>query len=1438
MRLVYVLLFCLALGQVTRAQSFKIESMSTSCLGAETSITYSTTAVIAGDNQFSVEVRGYYNPNSTQTFPATVKNGKLTVVFQNLIFPDYILRSLFQARIISTKPVAQSDWSGEFFLNRPAKATLTGATTQAVNPSEPAGLQFVYEGTYPLSVTLSDSSKFALNTNSFDLAGTVTQAIVPKATTTFRLVQVSNVCGIGQSSGSATVQVNPIGVRTTGVSVPQLCLGSDLRVSYSAQPAAFMAANQFKIRLTSYNTNTNREDPSLTYDLDAVLENGALRTTIPTTIPTQTGYTGLSYTVRVLSTAPAALGDYAGYRVEIRPVPTTEFTAGSRTIKIGESVDLGLKFAGLAPFSAVLSDGTLVRQDFSYDGPTQAPVRPRQTTKYTVSTLQSGCGPVPVKTSGSVVISVDPGIALDSVTTAPICEGQSQRIRFSHNLALGGSNQFFVRIRYNNTWTSDPIPAQQQGNYLVFAVPMLQLPPNSDYRTQAFSMQISSTQPAVSSEWRTGLSFFTYPAMKWAVSNTYTIDRAQQRVAWYWTGAGGGGYQIEMETGETSGNLNVYDNGATVSLPGIESKTFRVKTIKNACYTTANPAQATLTVRSNEGRFIYVRPYKTTVCRGDSMEISFQAFGAFEPDNQFRVQTRGGSSCCSFPDTWASTAKDGIIKVKVPTDFGWYSSGGSEVTFRLASTNPVVFSDELPLAIHRPPYDVRFTEKSDVLLLKPGTAGGTLNYLGGTPVTINYSVGSTDYSLTTSSIYSTSISYSVPANTTFVLKSVTNACGLVTAGQTASYRIVPYTLQLTPYNGNSYEVPNYCAGSTLTVPYQMVGQPDPAGSVSLQWREAKATTFRTLVTNSRANPVVLALPDTLLAGDYVFRLVSNLNITSGEQTIRIRRKATAQLTTESVASTVEAVGNTSSALKVELTGAPDWTVVFSDGQRQTYSSSPGLRYIMPITKTTYSIQTLTNACGYGTTTGMVTASVKPTLSLSTTGYFFCTGAKIPVVYAAQGEFGPDNQLKIGLTDSPGSSTVRWLDSTAVARGNLLLSLPGSLTPGTYYLRMTSTNPAQTITTSFQLATTPVVTLGGSAVVNPQQSATIRLIFGHPASDGNPVRYTLSTGATGTYTYFSGPIDLVVQPAQTTTYRLTSVSNNCGAGQGLGSATITVNPLTDNQITTRDAQLRTGATGLCASDTILVPFDSKGAFSAANRFTVQLSDSTGGRFTDITTFGVVSPLRALVPTGLPRSNFYRVRVTASDNGVSSASNPTPLAMRYSATAAFESASVVFEPGKSTKLRINLTGDAPWSVQIGNEFNPVSVLNAFSSPYVIDLTPTAASTTYKLYRVSNGCGVGKLADPFVTQVGVLTATEPIAFPFFSVYPNPTTGRLQVRRSGPGQPYQLELMDLNGRVLLRKSVTGESSEHDLSLLPGGVYLMRLEAGEHSATYRVFRQ
>ena len=83
--------------------------------------------------------------------------------------------------------------------------------------------------------------------------------------------------------------------------------------------------------------------------------------------------------------------------------------------------------------------------------------------------------------------------------------------------------------------------------------------------------------------------------------------------------------------------------------------------------------------------------------------------------------------------------------------------------------------------------------------------------------------------------------------------------------------------------------------------------------------------------------------------------------------------------------------------------------------------------------------------------------------------------------------------------------------------------------------------------------TPTAVISGGGTINSGQSTTLTITF----TGISPYNYTLSSGYSGIS--YSASQTLVTSPAATTTYTLTSVSNQCGAGTFSGSAVVTVIP---------------------------------------------------------------------------------------------------------------------------------------------------------------------------------------------------------------------------------------------------------------------------------------
>lgn len=115
----------------------------------------------------------------------------------------------------------------------------------------------------------------------------------------------------------------------------------------------------------------------------------------------------------------------------------------------------------------------------------------------------------------------------------------------------------------------------------------------------------------------------------------------------------------------------------------------------------------------------------------------------------------------------------------------------------------------------------------------------------------------------------------------------------------------------------------------------------------------------------------------------------------------------------------------------------------------------------------------------------------------------------------------------------------------------------------------------------------------------------------------------------------------------------------------------------------------------------------------------------------------------------------------------------------------------------------------------------------TPYMIDLSPYAGQTVYlAVEHKANDC-YAILLDDFeigsnLTGVPMVEVDDAVR-----VYPNPTTGLLNIEGDGIGE---VRLMDVNGRTLLQREHSGTM---DTSHLDKGIYFVRLQTA-HGVTVR----
>ncbi len=1415
-RLPAALLLCLGSFFSFGQKIYLSGSPSQVCIETPLSLPFTSALPPGPGNTFKVQLRRYAGePIRDLPTLARATGSVLTFAFpdpRTLGFTSYEATGSFSYRVVGGTPVTESDWINVQF-RFPVQLSSLEASPGVVNPDEGTLVRFSASGSQPITVVFTDSSRVVLNPNSSDLGFQVTTPVFSDRSRTFTVASVRNECGVGTGSGSFSVAVNAFSLRATSVSPQNLCEGGTLRVGLSKTGGEFNAGNTFKIQLVPASISGFPVPATLT--LDATEEGGFVKAVLPKNTAFDPGR---EYTVRIVASQPGLISTPVGRVMRLWPAPSAELTTSSFSTDFNNSISLGARFLGAGPFRAELSDGTVLTapEAYSNSAPTAyASVAAQRTTDYRIVAFSSGCDVPPTIVPTTTRVEVRNGLVLDSLPNTSVCEGQPVSARLRSNLTLPANLTVFLRqTRYNPSsqvfnWS---VPARLDGSRLTFTLPTVgPVDVSQGFSSPSPSYEIWVEHNGIRTTSYNSISINSKPTLAFASGGTH-YPPSNNQVELYLNQGGGGPYSILLDNG-----LSYLSSGGSIQIPIFQTTTYRIRRVNNACGQTDVDLATTVTVPASTG--IALQPVRAEFCQGDSLPLRFQAFGSYVGSNQFRVQVRKNYG------EWTTVAAQSALSsgTTIRPDEGTYE-------VRVASTEPVLYSATATFRVRAKP-TARVTGSGSGSSARVVLGDGLSLYLtltGGEPYALVLSNGTRDYAFNG---YVGSPYFTPESEGTYRVKTIANACGTGTASGEVAVTVQPLQVELGSFT--DYEV---CQNTGLTAAIRVRGR----GATT-------ATRYRLQLVNPSDTAQVAAtfeetagllLRGTLAAnvssGRYALRVVSSnpATVSAPLAQLTVAAPPTALLTAQDGSSAI--LTESSAALKVTLTGSPFYNVLFSDNTAVSFSENPGYRSVSPTRGSTYGLRRVYNVCGYGTVSGQVAVQVKPTLQvfrLSTET--LCPGRSLRLRLDARGDYEADNRFRFDLLNGQNQALVARLDSGRVTQADYLLTMPGTLAGGSYLLRVTSTRPALTLFVPVLINATPLLTLTGGATINPGRTAYLRLTNATTTGAWDAIQYTLSGNVTGQWEPYQGTaLNVPVTPAATTTYTLLSASNVCGAGSVSGSATVTVNSPADRTVDIPTPSFFEER--LCAGDTARVTFETKGSFSTGNRFTVQLSDSTGSNFRDLVTVGQQSPLRGAIPGITPRGSGYRLRVVASDAGTQSGHSPYAYAVRLKATAAFDTDVLSYLPGKVAKAVVRFTGDSPWTYTLGTDAGSFS-RSASRNPDTLTLQPASPTLFYRLSAVRNECGAGTIGNPATLKVELITALEPTA-PTLRVFPNPTAQRLRVE--GLSAPTELRLMTPGGQLLRRVRHAPDGTELDLSALPAGVYLLQVNRETGPVTYRVVKE
>jgi hypothetical protein len=406
--------------------------------------------------------------------------------------------------------------------------------------------------------------------------------------------------------------------------------------------------------------------------------------------------------------------------------------------------------------------------------------------------------------------------------------------------------------------------------------------------------------------------------------------------------------------------------------------------------------------------------------------------------------------------------------------------------------------------------------------------------------------------------------------------------------------------------------------------------------------------------------------------------------------------------------------------------------------------NPYTATVAPPQTKAFKVHSVNNICGSGTTSGEVIVQVSqdtiPQIALRAVpkgGYRVCTGVPFQVNFAATGKYEIGNGFVVQISDSTGSNFVNSSDmgeqTPVVAR------TPYSLKTGKYKLRVVATFPAFASDTADLVVSAITTTiLQKDTLETPEnQAAYLTLHY----TGGAPWFVLLSDG-TYQNDIYKTPYKLKVSPYNSTTYSIVSAGGYCGVGDFSGTAVVHVK-VPPTSLTTSDLSKQT----ICAGTDIAVPFTSTGRFFAANKFIVQIADTTG-EWTSLPTVGGLGNLRAKITPTIYSDTLATYQIRVVSTAPAATGSPTTIKVyRANAAQARVTGGATIRPGGATRVRIGFkNGLPPWSFVLSDG---TAINGTFINPYQLTVNPRN-STDYRVQSLTSGCGTGTSQGVAVVKV----------------------------------------------------------------------------------------
>lgn len=1214
-------------------------------------------------------------------------------------------------------------------------ATLAGNQTICIG--NPAPLTITLTGASPWSVTWTDgttpSTQTGLTASPFILNPS------PSVNTTYSLVSVSSPsCTGGVVSGTAAIQVNaaPVAALSGGGT---LCSGNTATITFNLTGTA-----PWNLVWTDGTSNTTQ-----------------LGITSSPYIATVTIGQSVTYSM-VSVTNACGTGTSSGTAAFLLNTPPVATLTGTQTICVGGSALLSVSITGTAPWNLTWTNGTTPQ---SQTGITSSPyiisVTPSAVTTYGLVSVSGNCSGT---VSGTAIITPQSGPTATLSGTQTICGAGTAQV----TIALTGSAPWSV------TFTDGTTPSVLNG---VTANPLLLTVSPSSSTTYSVTAVSTSGCPSGAVSGMAAITRSTVPTATLTGNQTICTGFSAQLTV---SLTGGAPYQLVWTDGTTpQTQTGLTGTSWLINLTPSVSTTYSLVSITNACTGTVSgtaavtvfsppsatlsgnqticgtaPAQLTIIfsgpspwnvtwtdgttpvavngITSSPYTFT-VTPVGVTTYNLVSVTNSFCNTGAVSGQaivNQMPMPTAsisGTQSLCNGQSGQLTVVLTGTA----PWNFVW--TDGTNVNTVMGHTASVYIVSVTPTSTRT--YTLNsvsdacgtgtvsgsavLTVVQPPLATLTGTqticvgSGATLSVVltGTGPWSLTWTNGVTPVTQTgiTASPYTWSVSPVI--QTTYSLTSVSNGCAGTTSG---SAIVSPVAVPTASISGSQTVCPSQAAQLSVAL--------TGVAPWNITWTNG---TTPVTVTGINTSPYTFSVTSTT-SNTYSLTSVGSAGCSpgtlSGNAVITIL-----PLPTAAISGNNSICSGQSTQFSVALTGNSPWSFSYSDGTTInsviSTTQNPYWISVTPAGSRTYTLTSLTNACGSGTVSGQATVQVTNVVSATLSGsQTICSGNSGTISASLVGN-APWN---LTWTDGVASYPVTGITATP-----FVFSVSPTATSTFVVLNVNSGGCIGNAFGSHVVSVIPGPSLVMSGGQNVCSGVGVAMNF---TLGGSPPWNITFTNGTNTFTQngiTSSPYVLNFTPAVSVTYTPITVSNACGSGTVAGSAIYQVTPVSSAVIS--------GTHSICPGSGAAISVNLTGtgpwSFTYSNGFSTT-------PVTNVTASPWVLNVSPTVSTTYTLVNLI-------SQGCSGTRSGAAVISLINTASANLSGSQTICAGTQATLTTILSGSGPWNLTWTDGTANFTQTGITASPYLITVTPTLA-TTYSLVAISaQGC-IGTVSGNAVVQI----------------------------------------------------------------------------------------